>query len=218
MFRKFLPVLALTAIATLLISTQVVFAHSRPVRLDPPPGAILTSAPAQVTGWFTGALRRDPNWNFIQVTDAQGNRVDSGDVVLSSDRKQMSVALRPGLAEGRYVVTWRTFDDADNAIFGDCYAFFVGQAAADAAIAGNQRLDGGGSTCQRIDTSAANGTPVPGQTPTAGHEAPPSGGGSETHSEEDGGGGGGVPVWVLVLGVVGGVAIGGIGGKALGKA
>ena len=46
------------------------------VRFEPAPGAVLQAAPASVTGYFTSDIRRDPNWSFIQVTDAQGQRVE----------------------------------------------------------------------------------------------------------------------------------------------
>jgi methionine-rich copper-binding protein CopC len=220
MKRRFILVGCLVATVAVL-TAQLAFAHSRPIRFDPPPGIVLSAAPAQVTGWFTQPLRRDPNWNFLQVTDAQGTRVDTGDVILSADRKQMSVNLRPGLGEGRYLVTWRTWDDNDGRIFGDCYAFFVGQAAADAAVSSNTRLDGGG-TCGRIDISGTNGTPVAGGTPQATAAAP------DDHADEGDGAspsgidagnddGDGVPVWTLALGVVGGIVAGGIGGRVLGR-
>ena len=202
------------ATAILALASGVVFAHSRPIRFDPPPGAVLQSAPSQVTGWFNADIRRDPNWSFIQVSDAQGNRVDAGDVQLSANRRQMSVALKPGLGEGRYLVTWRTYDDGDGAIFGDCYAFFVGQAAADAAIAANTRLDGGGA-CQRIDVSAKDGTPAPGVTATAAPET------ADDHSEGAGsagnGGGSDVPIWGLIVGIAGGLVVGAVGGRVMGR-
>ncbi len=220
MKRPILAAVAATLIAggILAATSGAVFAHSRPVRLDPAPGAVLAAAPAQVQGWFTVPIRRDANWSFIQVTDAQGARVDTGEVQLSADRLQMSIALKAGLGAGRYLVTWRTFDDGDGAIFGDCYAFFVGQAAADAAIAAKTRLDGGGA-CARIDVSARNGTPVPGVTPTAAAGTAP----ADDHDEDaqassdDGDDSGEIPIWGLVLGVAGGLAVGLVGGRVVGR-
>ena len=140
---------------------QGAFAHSQPIRFDPPPGAVLSAAPAKIEGWFTSPIRRDSNWTFMRVTDAQGNRVDTGETVLSSDRRQMTVNLRPNLPEGRYVVTHRAWDDEDNEIVSDCYTFFVGQAAADAAFT-DRFLLSGGTDCERFEVSARDGTPVPG--------------------------------------------------------
>jgi methionine-rich copper-binding protein CopC len=120
--------------------TPSVEAHSRPVRFDPAPGAVLSAAPTTVTGWFTSDIRRAEE-SFIQVMDGSGANVAAGDIQLSDDRRQMSVTLQPGVDEGRYVVYWSTFDDADGEVFGGCYAFFVGQAAADAAVTNGESLD-----------------------------------------------------------------------------
>src|SRR5262245_16032407 len=110
--RNILVAALLVLVAGGVAATQV-FAHSRPLRFEPSPGQVLQAAPAQVTGWFTGDIRRDPNWSFIQVTDAQGQRVDTGETALSADRLQMTATLRPNLPPGAYLVTWRTWDDAD---------------------------------------------------------------------------------------------------------
>src|SRR3990170_4897783 len=77
-----------------LLGAQLASAHSRPIRFDPPPGAVLSAAPERVTGWFTSELRNDPNWTYLQVSDENGARVDTGSISLSTDRRQMSVALR----------------------------------------------------------------------------------------------------------------------------
>jgi methionine-rich copper-binding protein CopC len=214
-----LPKLRTAVLAALLVlvasgvaATQV-FAHSRPLRFEPAPGAIVAAAPVSVTGFFTSDIRRDPNWSFIHVEDAQGQRVDTGDSALSTDRLQMTATLKPGLAPGAYLVTWRTWDDADSEIFGDCYVFYVGQAAADAGISGKTRLDGG-SKCQRIEVAAKAGTPTPAQlskalTPVA----------EATHAEDahSDSGGSGKLIIGLVIGVIGGAALGILGGRLVGK-
>jgi methionine-rich copper-binding protein CopC len=206
----------LMALTLLVATVTLATAHSRPIRFDPGPSAVLDSAPARVNAWFTQPLRRDANWNFLQITNESGARVDGGEVTLSADRKQMSVALNSGLPQGRYLVTWRGWDDNDGAILGDCYAFFVGQAAADAAVAANTRLDGGG-TCQRIDVSATNGTPVAGGTPQAtvpadGHTDGADGDPAPESTDDSGG----IPAWSLFLGVAVGLVIGVAGGRMIG--
>src|SRR6187397_2439712 len=85
------------------IAATHAYAHSRPLRFDPAPGAILQAAPASVTGFFSSDIRRDPNWSFIQVTDAQGQRVDTGETALSTDRLQMTATLKSGLGPGAYL-------------------------------------------------------------------------------------------------------------------
>jgi methionine-rich copper-binding protein CopC len=207
--RKIALLAAGVAILVMAIAgAQLASAHSRPVRFDPPAGAVLQAAPAQITGWFTSELRNDPNWNFLKVTDQNGTQVDAGQVSLSTDRHQMSVPLKSGLGPGRYIVTWRTFDDADGEIFGDCYVFYVGQEAADKAVADKFRLDAG-SSCQRIEVSAKSGTPVPGATVTAGDEH------ADDEHEDSGGDSDGIPVWGLIAGIGVGVAAGMVGGRVL---
>jgi methionine-rich copper-binding protein CopC len=203
----------LVLVAGGLAATQV-FAHSRPLRFDPPPGAVLQTAPTQVQGWFTSDIRRDPNWSFLQVTDAQGQRVDTGETALSADRLQMTATLRPNLPPGAYLVTWRTWDDADAEIFGDCYVFYVGQAAADAGVQAKARLDGG-SRCQRIEISAKNGTPTPNQVAAVSTQNAGGSAGDE-HAHDDGGGTGKLLIG-LVIGVIAGTALGLLGGHVLGR-
>ena len=137
---KLLILLATVATLGSLALSGIAEAHSRPVRFDPAPGSVLSAAPSNITGWFTSDIRSAEE-SFIQVLDTDGTNVASGDVQLSTDRLQMSVALQPGLGDGRYVVYWSTFDDADGEVFTGCYAFFVGQAAADEAVANGQSLD-----------------------------------------------------------------------------
>ena len=152
--RKFLLLPAFAALAA-LASISVVQAHSRPVRFDPAPGAVLVDAPDEVTGWFTSDIRRADE-SFIKVLDADGEEVQTGDVQLSTDRRRMSSALPADLDAGRYVVYWSTFDDADGEVFAGCHVFFVGQEAADAAVADGQALDAGADCPATVETDAGH--------------------------------------------------------------
>lgn len=197
---------AVGAITVLAVMAVGALAHSRPIRFDPAPGAVLSAAPAQITGWFTSDLRRDPNWTFIHVTNAAGERVDTGDAVLSADRREITVDLQSGLPDGRYLVTWRNYDDADGHILGDCYVFYVGQAAADAGLVDKTRIDGGGD-CERADISAREATPAPGASLVETETPASSADGDSSGSD--------VPLWLLVIGVAGGVAVGLVGSRFL---
>lgn len=199
---------AAAAIVAGLMGAHLASAHSRPIRFDPPAGAVLTTAPERVTGWFTSELRNDPNWNYLQVRNEAGVRVDNNQLSLSPDRHQMSVGLNPGLGPGRYIVQWRTWDDEDGEIFGDCYVFYFGQEAADKAVSDRFRLDAG-SSCERIEFSARSGTPSPNATLTpGGHDDT----GSDSHGD---GGSGNVPFWAVILGAGIGMAVGLVGGRLL---
>jgi methionine-rich copper-binding protein CopC len=196
--------------------TSIADAHNRPVLFNPAPAAVLDAAPAEITGWFAGPLRANPNWTYLHVFDANGNRVDTGDLTFSDDRRQMSVGLNSDLGPGGYMVTWRSWDDEDGFILGDCYRFYVGQEAADAAIADGTRLFGG-QDCEAIEVSAKQGTPTPEQlTPTPEPETEAPSGGTGASGSSDDGDSSGVPVWGLALGIIGGLFVGGVGMKVMG--
>ena len=140
--RSIVGGLAAVLISIAAMGGQGALAHSRPVSFSPAPGAVLEAAPAKVEGWFTSDIKRADE-SFIRVMDANGARVDAGQTSLSPDRRQMGVGLAGGLGPGRYLVHWSTHDDADGEVFAGCHVFFVGQAAADAAVSGGMALDGG---------------------------------------------------------------------------
>jgi methionine-rich copper-binding protein CopC len=206
-----------------LLTVQLVSAHNHPVLFDPAPAAVLEEAPAEVTAWFAGPVRRDANWTYLQVVDADGNRVDTGELNISEDRRQMSIALEADLGPGVYMVTWRNWDDDDGFIMGDCYRFYVGQEAADTAISEGNRLFGG-EGCEDIGISAREGTPTPEElTPTveSGHgegtgATGSTGGTGEQPEASDDDDSDGVPVWTLALAAIGGLVIGGVGMKLAG--
>ena len=137
---KTFVILAVLAMLGSAIVAGSIEAHSGPVRFDPAPGTVLDAAPSSVTGWFTSDIRRAEE-SFIELLDHDGANVATGEVQLSDDQRQMSVALPSGLGEGRYVVHWSIFDDADGEVFSGCYAFFVGQDAADEALEHGESLD-----------------------------------------------------------------------------
>lgn len=130
---RLLMTILLGVVASLAFVT-VVAGHAAPERFDPAPGAVLNEGPAQVDGWFTQDIRRQEGASFIQLFDADGDQVDSGEPVIDDDdRRHMYVELEPGLGEGRYLVAWQSLSDEDDELDGGCYWFFVGQAAADDA-------------------------------------------------------------------------------------
>src|SRR3954453_4240702 len=96
LLRPALVLGALLALAGGVLTSSIASAHSRPIRFDPAPGAVPQAAPAKVDGWFGSEIRRDPNWSFIHVTDAQGTRVDAGDTTLSTNRLQQTANLKSG--------------------------------------------------------------------------------------------------------------------------
>ena len=82
-------------------------AHADYERSEPPAGALVAAAPTQVRIYFTQELFRRQGMNGIQVYAADGERVDLDDAAIDDDnRRLMTVSLKPGLADGDYVVRW----------------------------------------------------------------------------------------------------------------
>ena len=133
--------------------------HASPERFDPGPGQVLDAAPARVDGWFTQDIRRQEDESFLRVyrLEADGSlgpRVDTDATIIDDDdRRHMSVDLTPDTGPGEYAVAWQTLSDEDDEHDGDCYRFFIGQEAADAAHDARSRIDLAG-TCPTAAVSA----------------------------------------------------------------
>ncbi|WP_419729475.1 copper resistance CopC family protein [Lichenicola sp.] len=78
-------------------------AHAFPTTATPAVGSTIRTAPTEVLINFTEAV--EPKFSRITVTDAQGARVDDGQVHLQQGDTHLAVGLKP-LAPGRYEVSW----------------------------------------------------------------------------------------------------------------
>ena len=142
-----------------LAAVSAALGHAAPERFLPSPGQVLAAPPARIDGWFIQDVRRQADQSFIHVFRVKadgslGDRVDAGDsIVDDNDRRHMFVDLSPDIGPGEYAVAWQTMSDEDDEADGDCYRFFVGQAAADAAHQAKSRLDLAG-TCPTAAVSA----------------------------------------------------------------
>ena len=153
--------IAITFAAALLALATVATAggHASPERFNPGPGAVLDAAPARVDGWFTQDIRRQEDESFLRVyrveaDGALGQRVDTDTTIIDDDdRRHMFVELTPNTGPGEYAVAWQTLSDEDDEHDGNCYRFFVGQEAADAAHEARSRIDVAGA-CPTATVSA----------------------------------------------------------------
>src|ERR1700704_5671646 len=105
----------------LLLVTGQAMAHALLDRAEPRVGNTVASAPGEVTLWFTQKL--EAAFSSITVTNAAGQRIDSGKTRVSGS--QMSVSLRPG-GTGTYHVTWRVLS-VDTHTTDGSFEFQVGQ-------------------------------------------------------------------------------------------
>ena len=105
----------------LLLATGGASAHAMLDHAEPRVGNKVATAPREVTLWFTQKL--EPAFSTITVTDAAGQRVDTGKTRVNGN--QMSVSLRSG-GSGTYHVTWRVLSVDTHTTDGN-FTFEVGQ-------------------------------------------------------------------------------------------
>ncbi|HMH95610.1 MAG TPA: copper resistance CopC family protein [Bradyrhizobium sp.] len=94
--------IVLTIPLVVLLATGEASAHAFLDHAEPRVGNKVDAAPREVTLWFTQKL--EPAFSTITVTNAAGQRVDTGKTRVSGN--QMAISLRAGGA-GTYHVTWR---------------------------------------------------------------------------------------------------------------
>jgi copper resistance protein C len=104
----------------LLLATGEATAHAVLDHAEPRVGNTVATAPREVTLWFTQKL--EPAFSTITVTNAAGQRVDTGKTRVSGS--QMSVSLRPG-GPGTYRVMWRVLS-VDTHTTDGSFSFNVG--------------------------------------------------------------------------------------------
>jgi methionine-rich copper-binding protein CopC len=105
----------------LLLATGEANAHAFLDHAEPRVGNKVASAPHEVTLWFTQKL--EPSFSNVTVTNAAGQRVDTGKTRVSGS--QMSVSLRSG-GTGTYHVTWHVLS-VDTHTTDGSFTFQVGQ-------------------------------------------------------------------------------------------
>jgi methionine-rich copper-binding protein CopC len=110
-----------TAALALSLVAPEARAHAFLDHAEPRVGNTVASAPHEVTLYFTQKL--EPAFSTITVTNAAGQRVDSGKTRVSGS--QMSVSLKAG-GSGTYHVNWRVLSVDTHTTDGN-FTFQVGQ-------------------------------------------------------------------------------------------
>lgn len=105
----------------LVLATGAAQAHAFLDHAEPRVGNKVASPPREVTLWFTQKL--EPAFSSVTVTNAAGERVDSGKPRVSGE--QMSISLRAGGA-GTYRVNWHVLSVDAHTTEGN-FTFQVGQ-------------------------------------------------------------------------------------------
>ena len=93
--------LLLAAIACLI--NTAAFAHAALDRASPPVGSEVSGSPDAISLTYTEPV--EPLFSTVQVTDANGQRMEMGKPVAQNDGRVLQVKLKP-LPPGVYTVVW----------------------------------------------------------------------------------------------------------------
>ncbi|GLX21806.1 copper resistance CopC/CopD family protein [Streptomyces lavendulae] len=140
-----LPRLALVIaalLATLFTAAAPATAHAALTASDPQDGAVVATAPAQVTLSFSEQVAMGDD--SIRVMDPQGKRVDTGELrdMCSGSTIRYGTALHPGLPNGTYTVAWQAVS-ADSHPISGAFTFSVGAPSATSVTLPDQKVGGG---------------------------------------------------------------------------
>ncbi|WP_284577497.1 copper resistance protein CopC [Streptomyces sp. 2P-4] len=123
-----LPRLALVLAALLALLSAAAgpaSAHAALTASDPGEGAVVATAPAQVTLSFSEKVALGDD--SIRVLDPRGKRVDTGEIrdMCSGSTIRYGTALHPGLPDGTYTVAWQAVS-ADSHPIAGAFTFSIG--------------------------------------------------------------------------------------------
>jgi methionine-rich copper-binding protein CopC len=181
--------------AAFLLVAQDAAAHARYKSSTPARGEVLDTAPASVTIEFTQEVQKLTDTYGIAVLNEAGQPVVSGPATLSDDdRAFMTVALNPGLPDGRYVVRYTNVSDADGDAWAGAFSFYVGREPTEAEAAEDEEFEA---------AEGADDTPAPSESPDGDPTATPVDNG-DVEEDDDGG----VPPVLIIGGIA--VAIGAV--------
>ncbi|MFD3469882.1 copper resistance CopC/CopD family protein [Streptomyces sp. NPDC058682] len=141
----FLPRLALvlaTLLAALFTAAAPATAHAALTASDPKDGAVVATAPAQVTLSFSEQVAMGDD--SIRVLDPQGKRVDTGELrdMCSGNTIRYGTALHAGLPNGTYTVAWQAVS-ADSHPISGAFTFSIGAPSATDVTLPTARAGGG---------------------------------------------------------------------------
>ncbi|MFE5536745.1 copper resistance CopC/CopD family protein [Streptomyces sp. NPDC056492] len=140
-----LPRLALVLaalLAALFTAAGPASAHAALTASDPQDGAVVATAPAQVTLSFSEQVAMGDD--SIRVMDPQGKRVDTGELrdMCSGTTIRYGTALHSGLPDGTYTVAWQAIS-ADSHPVSGAFTFSIGAPSATSVALPTAQVGGG---------------------------------------------------------------------------
>ncbi|MFF4099829.1 copper resistance CopC/CopD family protein [Streptomyces sp. NPDC001903] len=136
-------VLVLAALlAALFTAAGPASAHAALTASDPKDGAVVATAPAQVTLSFSEQVAMGDD--SIRVMDPQGKRVDTGELrdMCSGTTIRYGTALHSGLPDGTYTVAWQAVS-ADSHPVSGAFTFSIGAPSATSVALPTAQVGGG---------------------------------------------------------------------------
>ena len=112
--------LTAASLLTATFSGTAAYAHAFLDHASPLVGGTVAAAPREVTLWFTQSL--EPAFSRVEITDANGARVDQGKAQVSGST--MRIGVRP-LTAGTYRVHWHVLS-VDTHTSQGSFTFHVG--------------------------------------------------------------------------------------------
>ncbi len=125
------PLALAVALLALALVPAAASAHAILEQTTPARGATLKTEPKTVTLRFSESV--EGNFGAVRVFDAKSQRVDDGHTVHPNGTgSQLAVGLKPGLANGTYVATYRVISADSHPVSGGL-VFAIGTSSATAA-------------------------------------------------------------------------------------
>lgn len=129
-------------LAALFTAAGPASAHAALTASDPQDGAVVATAPAQVTLSFSEQVAMGDD--SIRVMDPQGKRVDTGELrdMCSGTTIRYGTALHSGLPDGTYTVAWQAVS-ADSHPVSGAFTFSIGSPSATSVALPTAQVGGG---------------------------------------------------------------------------
>ncbi|TAK55961.1 MAG: copper resistance protein CopC [Dehalococcoidia bacterium] len=169
---------AASAVAALALLTTA-WGHAHPDTMTPARGAVLQTSPAKVDIVFVEEIQKTAGSYGIDVALDGGSSVTDGAATIDpADAAHLSVALRPDLASGRYVVNWHNVSSVDGDAAEGAYSFYLKVQPTAADLAQDAELEMVGQEPMETPTAMAGEptvtAPAPATSPAPSGGAAPS--------------------------------------------